>query len=170
MSGDSLVAVLDAYTGSGRIFRILEDGPHEAGAFDLGWSPLPVDQPREVRAAQRRASEIHGESPDDWEVVVPEYYAQSGDVHLADGGRLWVHHDPELGGGVAPEREVWFRRDQPQRWHVLSWRSGRVLATVELPGGFRVHEVTGRRVVGIHYDELDVQTVRVYRIPAIPGA
>jgi hypothetical protein len=31
-----------------------------------------------------------------------------------------------------------------------------------------VHQVTGQRVVGIHYDELDVQTVRVYRIPAIP--
>jgi hypothetical protein len=167
-SGESLVAVLDTYTGRGRVLRLTDTGPREAGAFDLDWRPLPVDETREVEAARRRATNVRGGSPGDYEVTVPEYYAQSGRILFADGGRLWIHHDPDMGGVIGPDRDLWYKNDEPQQWYVVSWLSGRVLATVETPANIFVQGVEGARLFGIHHDELDVQTVRVYRIPAIP--
>jgi len=47
---------------------------------------------------------------------------------------------------------------------------GRYHATIELPADFEPMAVTGTRVYGIHYDELDVERVVVYEVVAVSGA
>lgn len=68
----------------------------------------------------------------------------------------------------APQGGVWVQeytglRHSATRYWVLD-REGRILATVSGPAGFRVTEVGDLWVVGVHRDEDDVESVRVYTL------
>jgi len=67
---------------------------------------------------------------------------------------------------VAGRGSVWALRARPigaeqQEWDMLT--DGRHVRTVVLPGGLRVLDVRGERVVGVLMDALDVEYVAVFR-------
>jgi hypothetical protein len=51
------------------------------------------------------------------------------------------------------------------RWDVLSYE-GRLLGTLQLPANFRPQALSGDRIYGVEKDDLDVESVAVYRIVA----
>lgn len=66
------------------------------------------------------------------------------------------------------EGNIWVRTPPPpdpaaERWTVLS-AEGRWLGVVEMPGGFSLSQVGRGRIYGVHRDELDIATARVYRL------
>lgn len=155
-AGDSLVAVLDGYRGRAVFFAIFRAGPVEVASLDLGWPERRVDN-RAVGEIQRELADGRGGKPDDWVVLVPDLYGQAGAMRFDDRDRLWVQHRPDA------------RNPSPNdRWYVVAWRTGEVFATVDLPERVHLSDVRRDRIVCVHTDELDVQTVRVYRLPPIP--
>ena len=73
-------------------------------------------------------------------------------------GAIWVSTTVEWGlprqaEGPPPERH----------WVVLDAR-GHPVAEATTPAGFDLHDVRGDLAVGVHYDPLDAETVRAYRI------
>ena len=71
---------------------------------------------------------------------------------------------------VDPSGAVWLQQYQgeseaaePQRWLVLE-ADGTWLGTVEVPGGFRILDIEMDAVLGVWYDELDVQHPQVLRL------
>jgi hypothetical protein len=65
---------------------------------------------------------------------------------------------------------IWLRREELGRdsveWHVFS-QSGRPVAKLFLPGGFRVRRAQSDRIWGVEKDSLDVPFVRVYDVRAM---
>lgn len=100
----------------------------------------------------------------DWQ---PIYSAEGAyDGHESgfrfDGeGNLWVRRarrEPLL-ARVSQERPL----RPPERWFVFD-PSGRWLGEVETPEGVVVKAISGGLVLGVAWDELDVEELRVYRI------
>jgi len=78
------------------------------------------------------------------------------DTVLSDqDGRLWIKES-------APADA------DPSDWLIFG-TDGRALARVELPGGVRVLFIDGTHLVGTSVDDLDVPTIRVWRLNAGPG-
>jgi hypothetical protein len=78
-------------------------------------------------------------------------------------GHFWVAHyfSPETVSDRAwHERTGWI---YPTHWTVLS-PEGEWLGTVETPEDLFLREVTGDRIIGVRRDEMDVETVEVYRL------
>jgi hypothetical protein len=100
----------------------------------------------------------------DWQPI----YAAEGayDGHESgfrfDGeGNLWVRRarrEPLL-ARISQERPL----RPPERWFVFD-PSGRWLGEVETPEGLVVKAISGGRVLGVAWDEFDVEEVRGYRI------
>jgi hypothetical protein len=63
---------------------------------------------------------------------------------------------------VTCEGAVWIS-DAPNRWVVLD-PEGRPIGAVTTPANFSVHDVAGDRVIGLHVDDLGVESVRAYAI------
>jgi hypothetical protein len=83
------------------------------------------------------------------EVVMPEYA-------------------PVLNGMVAGDRFVLVRRSsedggKPTEWDVLSY-DGRLAGTLKLPANFGPRVLSGDRLYGVEKDDLDIESVAVYRI------
>ena len=143
-------------TGRGPEIRMhVRDAP---GVTVLRWSepPLPVTDadadaykqqaleraPEESRARMR---ERFADEP------FAEHFPATGRVLLEHGGRLWVEH------WMHPHSE------DPPMWTVFA-RDGRMLATVEMPPGFRLLAARDDVIVGLVRDDLDVEQVRSYRV------
>jgi hypothetical protein len=100
----------------------------------------------------------------DWQPVYAAEGAYDGyeSGFRFDGeGNLWVRRarrEPLL-ARVSQERP----RRPPDRWWVFA-PSGRLLGEVETPGGVVVKAVSGGLVLGVSWDEFDVEEVRAYRI------
>lgn len=58
--------------------------------------------------------------------------------------------------------------DEIRQWHVFD-PEGRYLGVVDAPRQLRVVDVAADRVLGIWTDDLDVESVRVYRLSRVPG-
>jgi hypothetical protein len=63
---------------------------------------------------------------------------------------------------VTSEGAVWIS-DAPNRWVVLD-PGGRPIGEVTTPANFSIHDVAGDRVIGLHVDDLGVESVRAYAI------
>ena len=76
---------------------------------------------------------------------------------------------PTLTGLVVDDEErIWLGiRKADREW--LEWAAfapdGTHVVSVDLPSGFEVHAVRGRRIFGVARDELDVPRVMAYRLP-----
>ena len=85
----------------------------------------------------------------------PDRKGAISDLRSDDRGNLWVEHyrwvTPDE---MAPE-------PQPTEWTVFG-STGQWLGEVEVPARFMLRDVRGDRVVGIHVDQNDVQSIRVY--------
>ena len=86
-----------------------------------------------------------------------ERWPAFGRLLAAEGGDLWISQavDPAvdlLGEGEPP----------PEEWTVV--RFGEEMAErVVTPSGFRVMEIRGEHLLGVHRDEHGIETVRLYR-------
>jgi hypothetical protein len=75
-----------------------------------------------------------------------------------DEGRLWLkRYHPGTDNPYARPRGT------GGDWVVVE-RSGRPVATMTLPDGFRLEDVRGNRLTGVAYDELGIERVRVYAL------
>ena len=86
----------------------------------------------------------------------------------APGDRVWVMAYPPLKEPVRHSEVVNARRfrrteDGGARWRVVG-RDGLVIAEVRAPEGFFLLEVGDDHVLGLHKDELDRESVRLYRL------
>ena len=86
---------------------------------------------------------------------------------LVDGEEfLWVRdYDPAVhavnAGGLG-------RTGPGGVWTVLN-RNGAVVATVSMPADFEPSSIDADYVLGVRRDELDVESVRVYRVQRLGG-
>ncbi len=77
---------------------------------------------------------------------------------LADpAGRVWI------GGVVPPERMILEEPWPAQEWLVFDIPAGEA-SRLTTPAGFQAMRVTGSHVLGVHTNELGVETVRAYRL------
>jgi hypothetical protein len=84
------------------------------------------------------------------DIPIPPRWPPIGALISDDMGRLWVgeHHAPDVS-------EV--------TWHVFT-SDGTYVDEVTFPGRFTPQAIRGGTVAGIWKDELDVQSIRLYRI------
>ncbi len=129
----------------------------------VGSIPLPPGQadPAEAWSALEEELVARGDAawitrlegaPRDGELpVVSDMFADSE-------GRLWVKRFAPVPDAVAVGR-----RRTGGEWVALD-PSGVVVASLEVPDGFRLTDVREDRVLGVVLDELDVARVQVYRV------
>jgi hypothetical protein len=84
---------------------------------------------------------------------VPEFSS----LHLSPEGVVWV------GEYVGPEHQMLEEPWPTQEWLVIDVAAG-VAGSLVTPGGLRVLQVGRDFVVGVHTDELGVETVRLHRL------
>jgi hypothetical protein len=64
--------------------------------------------------------------------------------------------------------EVWLAEYEPDAESVSEWTvldsDGRLLGRVEVPAGFRIHEIGEDYLLGVWYDEYEVPVVRRYSL------
>lgn len=80
----------------------------------------------------------------------PERYPSFDRLVVDDRSRVWT-------------RAYLDEEDEEQQWTVRE-PEGQVVGTVVLPRSLRVTAVEGERIIGVWRDELDVESVRVYRM------
>lgn len=101
-------------------------------------------------------------------LIFPDHYPRYARLVAAPADRVWVMAYPPLKEPVhysellSPER---FQRveDGGARWGVVD-RDGRFIAEVRTPEGFFLLEVGDDHVLGVHKDEFDRESVRLYRL------
>jgi hypothetical protein len=84
------------------------------------------------------------------EVAVPETMPAYSSLHVDDAGNIWAQDYTRSDEG-APRCQI-FNPD------------GRWLGSVQMPERLQVTEIGADYVLGIHRDELDVESVRLYQI------
>lgn len=69
----------------------------------------------------------------------------------AESGHLWIEEYPLPGA-----------RSTASRWTVFDCESGTMLGSVDMPAGFRLEAVSGRRLLGTGRDQYQASVVRLY--------
>lgn len=101
-------------------------------------------------------------------LTYPDHYPRYARLVAAPADRVWVMAYPPLKEPVSysellsPES---FQRveDGGARWRVVD-RDGRLIAEVRTPEGLFLLEVGDDHVLGVHRDEFDRESVRLYRL------
>ena len=101
-----------------------------------------------------------------WTLIYPDQYPRYARLVAAPGDRVWVMAYPPLREPGFPwhlESPISFRRldDGGARWRVLN-REGVAIAELQTPPGFFLLEVGDDDILGIHKDEFERESVRVY--------
>jgi hypothetical protein len=105
----------------------------------------------EERAARLRASTERALGPEPQRgLVVPDVFPTFRGLRTDTSGNLWV-------------RLHALDDDPVQEWDVYD-SDGRLVAGFSAPSRFRIREIGPDYVLGVHVDELDIQTVRRYRL------
>jgi hypothetical protein len=146
---DNAVSQITVSDETGSIARILR----------FGMSPKPVT------AADRRAFE-QANINENWrptylaakrqfiaEAPIPAGMPRMGELIVGADGTLWLAE-------YVPEHE---RSTVTRTWWVLS-ADGAIRGRVVTPARFTLHGARGDRIIGVQRDELDVESVVVYRI------
>jgi len=111
-------------------------------------------------------AKVSGPARMNW--IYPDHYPRYARIVAAPGDRVWVMAYPPL------KEPAWywelaspisFRRpeDGGALWRVLG-PDGLVVAEVRTPEGFFLLEVGDDHVLGVHKDEFDRESVRLYRL------
>ena len=117
----------------------------------------PVTE-EEIAEARARAEEgLRGMTGPAVERIRETEFATAHPVHgqilIEEGGGLWVER----------HRSDLLQESGPGEWDAFD-AEGRLKGRLTAPGGFRITDVGGDFVLGIHTDSLDVETVRMYRL------
>jgi len=147
VAGDSVIALVDGYTGALELRTVTGTGLGPARIMDLAvrGQPFPRRTLESIRDSLRVA---HKNTRID--VMAPaQQSAISGQCFFDDSGRLWVEKAVVAGAS--------------RQWLRIDIRSSAIVA-VTVPSQLGVRAVRDDRLYGIWTDELDVQTVRVYQV------
>jgi hypothetical protein len=99
---------------------------------------------------------------------VPDHYPRFGRLMADRAGNLWVMDYPQLtdrtiSGDDLTTPRPGFVDAAGAMWTVLT-PDGDVVATVRTPPGLFVLEIGTDYVLGVAYDDLDVESVRLYTL------
>ena len=123
----------------------------------LDRAPRPVTETDISRAKAEVEEGLRGMTGPAVERMLATEFASTHPVHgeLLSGaaGNLWAER----------YRDQFAEDPGPQVWDIFD-ADGRLTGQLEAPAGFRITDVGGRAVVGVHADSLGVETVRVYRL------
>lgn len=154
-------------TGSDEILVIGFSGD-TIGVIPVPFESTPV--PTAARATEFEDVELSsGEQAftERWTLIYPDHYPLYARLVGAPADRVWVMAYPPLEEWVFSQmltHPMVFRRlDVEARWRVVG-PDGLPVAEVRTPPGFFLLEVGDDHVLGIHKDELDRESVRVYRL------
>jgi len=106
-----------------------------------------------VEAAYRQLAE---------DMIYPETHPAYDRLVATSEGELWVQR-PQIEPPWSEAIDYNPVRPHPSEWDIFS-DDGRWLATVTVPGRFRVMDVRDGVVAGVAKDELDVERVQVWRL------
>lgn len=104
---------------------------------------------RAIQESRGRAAAAEGRAGH-WDPPIPEHLPHFERLLVTAEGGIWVQR-PEGGGNRIRE------------WLIHS-PGGELLGRLPVPVDFRVMDVRGDRVAGVHVGALDVETVRVFRL------
>jgi hypothetical protein len=154
VSGDSAVAVIDAFEGFLRIYKVTPNGLRivRSGRIPITPRKLTESDWREVEAVAR--AEGQPLAPRLY-LIGPAFQSQLGEALFADDGALWVRHldyDP-AGAKVASQTPV----------YLVVPVDGSAQARVRLPPGFSLRAVKGDLLLGLRRGEFDVDYVEIWR-------
>lgn len=158
--GTGSASELSVYGPRGRLIRLIRwtdpernVGGERQGVWDTFWAEHLASLPPADAAFRAEAMEAIPTRPE-----LPAL----GAVVVADSGEIWV--GPYLPGHQALVKAFVGNVPIPeQRWLVFR-PDGGLMASVRTPAGFMIHAVRGGRVWGVHRDDLDVESVRAYRV------
>jgi len=134
-------------------FAITEGDAYRIEQFD------PAGRRTSIRV-QRALQNVSAPERDAWkeeqksvEPIFPLVFPAYGSLFRDVAGRLWA--------------ELYPIPNAPSKlWDVFDAR-GRLLATVEVPTALELVTGDATRVYGIHTDELNVQTIQAFEVPAV---
>ena len=124
--------------------------------------PVPFD-PSSVPADARQQP---GERESPWTYTYPDHYPRYARLVAAPGERVWVMAYPPAREPLSHwelVRPTQFRRPEEggALWRVVG-RDGQSVAELRTPEGYFLLEVGDDYILGIHKDELDRESVRLY--------
>lgn len=154
VSGDSLIALVDAHKGELRVLAVDHDGEVERPPVPIPLHAHPVDSGTLDRVGAEVKEEMRaGKAPTlrRIELVPPSSVSElAGKALWDDHGNVWI----EIRGRS---------NANTRRWLVIAPHTGR-LHWVAVPQQFELKAVSGGRPYGAWRDELGVEFVRVYRL------
>ncbi len=165
LAGDGTARVLLAASDTYRIRVLTADGK------TTGWLTRTVSRHRYTNAELARMREQADSSLD-------AAFKSGAAAAAAASGRgmpkpeveyILPEYAPAISGIMAGDRfllvsrNAEFERRKQIDWDVLDY-DGKLLGTVRLPPSFTPHALSGDRLYGVEKDELDVESVAVYRI------
>jgi hypothetical protein len=158
-------AVYLSDTGSSEILKLGLTGDTLA-VWRTPFEARPV--PENARAVSRREfKRPDGTLQVGADYMYPDFYPTAGRLLLARTGELWVMAYPALTEPTDSwrlDRAFAFVVDsEGAEWRVLG-ENGRAIASVRTPPGLFPLEVSEEFLVGLSKDDMDVQTVSVYRL------
>ncbi len=143
-------------TGSGTVLAMTMSGD------TIATLPVPFDPVAVPADAREATGSARGT------IIYPDHYPRFARLVAGSGDRVWVMAYPPLKepvrhSDVAIARQYRRTEDGGARWRVMG-RDGLVVAEVRTPEGFFLLEVGDDHVLGLHKDELDRESVRLYRL------
>ncbi len=130
--------------------------------------PAPITPADRARFDQSRSEflRLHPEETPSFPplalLAVPKSKPVYAQIVADDAGHVWIREYAERDAGFAGI----FRADAGQT--LATWRvfdaSGRLLGTIDVPAALDIREITEGAVLGVHFDEDETETVRVFRI------
>lgn len=154
VSGDSLIALVDAQKGQLRILTVDREGLHQKAPVPIPFDAHPVDSGTLDQVRQEVRDEMRaGRAPtlSRIDLVPPSLVSDlTGKALWDDNGNVWIETRAELNANS-------------RRWLVTAPNAAR-RHWVAVPQQFELKAVTGGRAYGVWRDELGVEFVRVYRL------
>ena len=154
-------------TGSDEILVIGFSGD-TVGVIPVPFEPAPV--PADAREKQFEDVELtSGELvfAERWTLIYPDHYPLYARLVAAPGDRVWVMAYPPLKEWVFSQmltHPAAFRRLDGEAWWRVVGPDGLPIAEIRTPPGFFLIEVGDDYVLGLSRDELDRESVQVYRL------
>jgi hypothetical protein len=158
----------DVVVGSARDFELrwLDRNGRLKGIIRWNAEPQPVTA-EEWSYTSAQIEQFFRDYPDERAYGPPADYYRAPDTKPAyadllvdDRGRVWVQQYGRYGGFEVEPSHDWWLFDATGRW----------VAQVSMPPGLEVMAIAGGRVIGVFKDELDVEHIRMYRLPKAAGS
>ena len=154
-------------TGSDTILVMSFSGDTIA-AFPVPFEPAPVPADAREKLFQEEVFTSGVQSMTlRWTFIYPDHYPRYARLVAAPENRVWVMAYPPLKEPVFPSQledpAISHRLDGGARWRVVG-RDGLPIAELQTPPGVFLLEVGDDYVLGLHKDELERESVQVYRL------